>query len=206
MSTPEHPRRICFSEGDCVEFEYRKTGVKGTILRANPARAVVATDQGEFRVPYECLTGDPAATEERRQKIDSIHRQAHELLKQHELPDWKFCMDHSTRRAGACNYRDKTISISHHLALNGSANDILDTLLHEIAHALVGRKHNHDAVWKAKAREIGCSGDRTHRMELAPPRWRVRCENNCWSHTAQRRNPRLICRTCGGRLVYSAFR
>ena len=37
-----------------------------------------------------------------------------------------------------------------------------ESLLHEIAHALVGRKHNHDAEWKAKAREIGCTGERTH--------------------------------------------
>jgi len=32
---------------------------------------------------------------------------------------------------------------------------VRDTLLHEIAHALVGTAHGHDEVWKAKCLEIG---------------------------------------------------
>ena len=35
-----------------------------------------------------------------------------------------------------------------------------NTLLHEIAHALAGHEHNHDEVWKATARSIGCDGCR----------------------------------------------
>lgn len=35
--------------------------------------------------------------------------------------------------------------------------DIKDTVLHEIAHAIVGGKHHHDCVWKACCNKIGCS-------------------------------------------------
>ena len=49
--------------------------------------------------------------------------------------------------------------------------EIEDTLLHEIAHALVGRRHHHDAVWRAKAREIGCTGQRCHSVSFASTRW-----------------------------------
>jgi hypothetical protein len=36
----------------------------------------------------------------------------------------------------------------------------MDTILHEIAHALVGARHGHDRVWRATALRIGCSGTR----------------------------------------------
>ena len=39
---------------------------------------------------------------------------------------------------------------------------VIDTLLHEIAHALVGHKHGHDAVWRRKALQIGCNGKRCY--------------------------------------------
>ncbi len=176
----------------------------GLIIRTNPKRAVVRIEEDEFTVPYERLIALGDAAEQREQRLNSILQLAWNLMDRHGLQGWRFQFDHSTRRAGCCNYHDQLISISFDLARSGSETDIRDTILHEIAHALVGKKHNHDAVWKDKAREIGGSGERTHRMEFSPPRWKVRCENHCWSHTAQRRNRRLVCRKCGGKLVYSA--
>lgn len=38
--------------------------------------------------------------------------------------------------------------------------EVTNTILHEIAHAIVGAKHGHDRVWRAKALEIGCDGQR----------------------------------------------
>ena len=40
-----------------------------------------------------------------------------------------------------------------------------DTILHEMAHALVGQVHGHDAVWQAQV--LGCSGRRCHDVQLA---------------------------------------
>ena len=175
-----------FTALDAVTFSYRGNQLEGTIARANPRRAVVMVDGTEYHVPYSLLRSETAAMRERR--INDVKKTAETLLAKHKLNEWQFRFDHSARRAGSCSYRNKVITLSINLAHNGSDAEINDTLLHEIAHALVGKQHNHDAVWKAKAREIGCSGERTHRMEFAPPRWRVRCENDCWSSTAQRRN------------------
>ncbi len=196
--------RSRFTANDAVGFTYRNQMLVGLVVRTNPKRAVIQVGTEEFRVPYAMLQPKPDVAEERENRIASILETATALMEANGLHEWQFQFDHSTRRAGCCNYRDKTISISFHLAHNGADFEILDTILHEIAHALVGKEHNHDAVWKAKARAIGCSGNRTHRMEFSTPKWKVRCENDCWSHTAQRRNPRLVCRECGGKLVYSA--
>jgi len=41
-----------------------------------------------------------------------------------------------------------------------NGNVIENTVLHEIAHAIVGNEHYHDRVWKECAQRIGCTGDR----------------------------------------------
>lgn len=197
--------RARYASGDPVRFKYRNRILEGVLIRTNPKRAVVHIDNEEYSVPYECLDPLGNAAQHREERMEAILQTALDLMQEHGLKKWRFAFDHSTRRAGCCDYRTKTISISFNLARNASDDDIRDTILHEIAHALVGKKHNHDAVWKAKAREIGCSGERCHRLTLTPPRYSVTCENRCWMHTAERRDTHLVCRTCGGKLVYSVF-
>lgn len=190
---------------DEVQFRYRRKIMTGVLTRMNPRRAVVRIDDEEYTVPYECLIPAGDRGSDHTTRIRQVDELAEALIRHHGLSDWTFGFDHSTRRAGRCSYHDKRLSISFALACNASDTDVRDTILHEIAHALVGRKHHHDAVWKAKAREIGCSGERCHRLHFAPPRYSVTCENRCWVHTAERRDARLICRTCGGRLLYSPY-
>lgn len=198
--------RARFAPHDPVEFGYLDYLLKGIIIRLNPTRAVVNVDDEEFTVPYERLKPTSPLSEERVRKIESVLQNALNLMAEHGLKEWSFKFDHSTRRAGCCDYRNKTIFLSILHAGTGSDEDIRDTILHEIAHALVGRKHHHNATWKAKAIEIGCTGERTHTLEFAPPRWSVTCENRCWTQTAQQRNSKLICRTCGGSVIYSPYR
>lgn len=205
MLSPEDRQRARFQEGDPVSFSYRRTTVEGTIERLNPKRAVVLVGKEPFTVPYELLSPKSGKCKERIQRLETIQTRAEDLLKTHGLKRWSFTFDHSTRRAGCCYFRDKLITVAFNLAANGNLEDIRDTILHEIAHALVGRKHHHDEVWKAKALEIGCSGERTHKLQFSKPRWSVTCENRCWTHTAQQRNSKLICRKCGAKLVYRPY-
>jgi predicted SprT family Zn-dependent metalloprotease len=204
MLSKEDQLRARFAPGDPVQFVFHGKIVDGTLLRANPKYALVQAGKDQFDIPYSRLIStQPELDEARIQKIESVYRTALQLLSEHGLTNWHFKFDHSARRAGSCNYSNRCITLSFNLARSGSAEEIRETLLHEIAHALVGRNHNHDAVWRAKAQAIGCTGERTHQMKFTPARWRVRCENNCWSHTAERRNPHLICKKCGGKLIYS---
>ncbi|WP_134741295.1 SprT-like domain-containing protein [Nocardioides sp. 503] len=82
------------------------------------------------------------------------------LLDEHGLHDWELVFDRAKRRAGICRESERTIGLSAPLTQVHGDADVRDTILHEIAHALVGARHGHDWVWKATARRIGCSGER----------------------------------------------
>jgi predicted SprT family Zn-dependent metalloprotease len=99
------------------------------------------------------------------------------LLREHGLDDWTIVADRAKTRAGVCRFGRRQIGISAPLTTLHSEEEVLDTILHEIAHALVGPRHGHDAVWRAKAREIGCSGERCVSSESArvPGEWTGRC-------------------------------
>ncbi len=85
---------------------------------------------------------------------------AQELLEQHGLRGWRVELDRAKRRAGVCRFQDRVIGLSGPLIDVHDEREVRDTVLHEIAHALVGPAHGHDAVWRATALRIGCSGKR----------------------------------------------
>jgi predicted SprT family Zn-dependent metalloprotease len=72
---------------------------------------------------------------------------------------WKVVFDNTKRRGGQCRYGAREIGISAHLFAIWTYEAAMNTVLHEIAHALCPY-HGHDKVWKAKAIEIGCTGAR----------------------------------------------
>lgn len=96
--------------------------------------------------------------------LDSAYQLAHELMSKHNLliAGWRFQFDRANRRFGCCKYRYKMITLSASLTELNDVEQVKDTILHEIAHALVGPKHGHDWVWRSKALEIGCNGERCY--------------------------------------------
>lgn len=99
------------------------------------------------------------------------------LLREHGLDDWTIVADRAKTRAGVCRFGRRQIGISAPLTTLHSEEEVLDTILHEIAHALVGPQHGHDAVWRAAARRIGCSGERCVPADAprVPGDWVGRC-------------------------------
>ena len=118
------------------------------------------------------------------------------------LCDWKIELDYAKVRAGACHFREKKISFSRHFLKNADQLNINDTILHEIAHALVGPKHGHDRVWKNMAKKIGCSAKRCHTLEFSEYKWIRFCTNYCWKQKVHRRKLNLICKKCGSPVKY----
>ena len=130
---------------------------------------------------------------------------ADELLHKHNLSDWRFRFDYASRRFGCCRYSIKTISVSEQLTLLNTLDEFKSTVLHEIAHALVGPGHGHDNVWKSKAIELGDTGERCYSVNVITPptRWIASCPICGWTRTKSRRLSNPVCRHCGTRVVYT---
>ena len=123
---------------------------------------------------------------------------AEQLIDRHGLEDWRVVFDRAKTRAGVCRPACREIGLSAPLTRLHSDTEVRDTILHEIAHALVGPSHGHDAVWQAKARELGCCAARCMSRDAprAPAPWVGACPAG---HMAERhRRPERLasCRQC----------
>lgn len=94
-------------------------------------------------------------------------RLARGLLDEHGLRDWTVGLDRAKTRAGATHFGKRRITLSGPLTRLHGEDLVRDTILHEIAHALVGPAHGHDAMWKAKARQLGASDSRCFSSDAA---------------------------------------
>ena len=73
---------------------------------------------------------------------------------------WSFGFDNAKNRCGQCQHHRRRITLSrHYVRLNDEA-EVRDTILHEIAHALVGPGAGHGARWQAQAIRIGATPQR----------------------------------------------
>ncbi len=129
--------------------------------------------------------------------LDQVRTWAEALIARHLDPlVWTFGFDRAMTRAGLCSFSAHRISVSRHLASRHGDDEIHQTLLHEIAHALAGPRAGHGAKWRTIAKGIGCDGKRTHdgaiAVELAP--WVGSCPAG-HVHYRYRRPKRLL--ACG---------
>jgi len=118
------------------------------------------------------------------------------LLAEHGLVGWTVVLDGAKTRAGVCRPGRREIGLSRPLTQLHAPEEVRDTVLHEVAHALVGTGHGHDAVWRATARRIGCTGRRTTSAPRPPGPWTGRCAAGHTS-TRHRRPVRVVsCARC----------
>jgi hypothetical protein len=99
-------------------------------------------------------------------------------MTKHGLQDWTFGWAATKRRLGVCKHRTKRIEIAHYYALNNPPESVLDTLLHEIAHALAGPSARHGPAWKAVAARLGAvprACDSSPQTVVVPGDWQSAC-------------------------------
>lgn len=78
------------------------------------------------------------------------------IMAKHGLSDWSFKINGRLKRTlGVCSYSKKEIQLRRKHVEEDTYECILDTLMHEIAHALVGYGAGHGPVWQRKAIELG---------------------------------------------------
>ncbi|MGG5257556.1 SprT-like domain-containing protein [Phycicoccus avicenniae] len=120
------------------------------------------------------------------------------LMREHGLDGWSIVADRAKTRAGVCRFARRQIGISAPLTLLHSEDDVRDTLLHEIAHALVGPEHGHDEVWRSTAVRIGCSGERCVPADAprVPGDWVGRCPAGHERHRHRAPTRLMSCGRC----------
>lgn len=208
--TSDFPGAVC-PPGSVIRFNVRGGREHRATVTAIRARSAHATDEDgvEWNVPYGSVASVESAPASQcsLSEVDAIaNRLLTGFLANGVLPaGWAFGFDLATSRAGVCRYAERRIDLSVSYCLAATRAEVEDTVLHEIAHAIVGPRHNHDAVWKAKAREIGCVGERCHRVQHSTPKWvgECGCGQQWFRQTLQRRIMRnRACAKCGGAITW----
>ena len=140
-------------------------------------------------------------------ELNVVRMLADKLLDEHGLIEkgWRFSFDRAKRRAGSCKFSKKEITIAKAYAEQQEVMEIRNTILHEIAHALVGSQHGHSQIWRKKAREIGCDASRCHHIVFSKPKYILTCNNRCFEVSRYRVNQSFmqskICSKCNSNLL-----
>ena len=110
--------------------------------------------------------------------LKALEKIARRELKANGLHHWTFALAGTKRRLGVCKYRAKRIEVAEYYARHSPEESVLDTLRHEIAHALAGPAARHGPRWKAVAIRLGAtprSCENTGQAVTEPGDWRATC-------------------------------
>ncbi len=107
--------------------------------------------------------------------LEQIARQE---MRANGLHGWTFSLSNTKRRLGVCKYRAKRIEVAEYYARHSPEDSVLDTLRHEIAHAIAGPAAKHGPRWKAVAVRLGAtprSCETSGQAVVQPGDWRATC-------------------------------
>ena len=93
-------------------------------------------------------------------RLELIKQMTFDLMKKYEVKNYKFRFGYSRKSLGSCSI--DTITIQLNFALKSSLPKIRNTILHEIAHALLPIGVRHRIEWQNKARELGVTWTRNY--------------------------------------------
>ena len=150
--------RADYRVGDKVTFTSPDGPRRGEIVKFNPKSAKVRCEETGWNVSYGLL--HRAGRESARngaERLNGVAGMARRLMDEQGLTGWTLAFGEARKRLGACHFRHHVIWISRTHALEGSEEQIRDTVLHEIAHAIAGHEAGHGPLWKATARRIGAT-------------------------------------------------
>lgn len=120
-----------------------------------------------------------------------------ELMAQHDLVGWACRLNPKLRRTTAItkvyNTGRKEIELSPRFCELNPDEVVRDTILHEIAHALVGPERGHDEVWRRKCLEIGANPARFAGEHVQAPmgQWQGVCRS-CQKVYDRHRRPKQL--------------
>lgn len=116
---------------------------------------------------------------------------------------WRFDFDTAVRRFGLCSHKRKRISLSYEITKLNPEVEVLDTIRHEVAHALVymltGRRQGHNDVWKRYCLLVGANPNRCYSsvVEHPPAKYKGLCPRGHIHYTNRKRT--CSCNHCDGK-------
>ena len=118
---------------------------------------------------------------------------------------WKFRWHNKKVALGTCSYNRKLIYLAEWYVELNDKDEVMDTILHEIAHALAYHRHGsagrgHGRIWKSICREIGAKPERCSKDKLNKPKNHHKYVDTCCGVTYKRhrlrKNARYSCPKC----------
>lgn len=96
-------------------------------------------------------------------KLKDAEQMATSLMRHYGIFDYRFSWMQRREKyhcAGYCDYKKKLIKLAPRFVELNYPLIVKWTILHEIAHAITGKKHGHNKFWKRTARLLGDDGNR----------------------------------------------
>ena len=197
--------------GTTVEFDARGRRIRAKVAELHGKNAILAAGEaGRWRVPYSAMRIVKPSPGQRRE-LHQADRLIQDLMVRqkvyHGLADeWSATFDLAAGRAAICYFKEKLICLAVSYCMTAREEELIDTVLHEVAHALVGPQHNHDRVWKLAARRIGCTAERCTAVTHTAGKWIGRCQ--CARPILRKRLTRGMrttarCPVCRTKIVWS---
>lgn len=108
---------------------------------------------------------------------DRLRETAEAVMAEHGLIDegWHLRIGSACRKFGSCNYSRRRITISGTLAAINSDAEVMDTILHEVAHALCSPGVGHGLLWRHEFLRIGGNGSRLGSYRTPPKKFLGTC-------------------------------
>jgi RimJ/RimL family protein N-acetyltransferase/predicted SprT family Zn-dependent metalloprotease len=164
------------------------------------ARAIGAYEKSGFQPGRQFSEGKLRYLRMSCDRYDFIRALAERKMAEHiDLEQWQFGFDSAKRRAGLCNYTSKTITISRYLADIHSIDETMQVVLHEVAHAMCGKKAGHTKTWLNTAKSIGYRAEKFTGKEIAEETatWIGTCRGGHTHYRYRQPSRPLSCALCG---------
>ena len=210
--------KICIDceDEDNVPFDPHQLYFDGVALSRRMTQFSLLVSKQATPLSREAVIVTPPKGESRSQpkrihrfrateKLLAAQDLALKLMAEHGLAGWTFAFNGSYKQLGRCIQYDNgspgRIELSVHFGEAADDNQLRDTILHEIAHALCGVEKQHGPAWKAKCLEIGAIPERCAKgLVLRHNRYRADCPS-CGRSYSRRKLPDsglvYFCWDCG---------
>lgn len=144
-------------------------------------------------------------------EIAEAQRLARDLLDKHNLKNWEIKFRNARGYVGRCEIHNQRIIFSIYWTEKGSRYEFTDTVVHEMAHALVGYEREaqgHGPKWRAMMQRLGAPPERysAQKRTTEDAKWQGVCPCGKTKHGMNRRSNRMeyfYCPSCLDRLSWS---